>query len=304
MNTAVGKHCLYFGISTYLKKWNIKVSESDIFHLLGGYSFNVYKVENELIPQYELFGNIINFKNLSKIGISVDKHQLNDGTNPLEFILNKIENSEGLSIFANCFYLPYDSKNYRKNYDEHVLVIHSYDRKTQEYLIEDYKYCGPIHEKDLLLAFEKTNFSYLNYSNIDKVTQVELEQQIKSIYKGYPLRFQSEFQNNLETFKQKIHSIANITNEIYHSISCEALSRSILHPNGPIVSREFMADSFRNYNDLFILYNNLAERWRTLAKNLMRMIVKNRSIESIIKEYEDIIELEIKGMQLISKTLG
>ncbi|PKH37047.1 BtrH N-terminal domain-containing protein [Planococcus sp. MB-3u-09] len=158
MSVIRNKHCLYDSLGEILKNHEkILGEESVIFHSLGGYRFQVIKFDN-FIPSYALRGNTLDFDLFfENTGVRVTRIEENTKEEALKNTYQELKVKGFQMVIANCYHLPFDTINYKKNSDNHMLLIHNYDRNKKCFIVSDSAHRAEISIEDLMLARKKNN---------------------------------------------------------------------------------------------------------------------------------------------------
>ncbi|MES5957387.1 BtrH N-terminal domain-containing protein [Bacillus fungorum] len=293
------KHCLYDSISWYLEKEiSIKISPFLIFHLLGGYSFYYKIIDNDIVPNYILRGNRIYTSNfVQHTGIEITTiHEKSYGdalTNTISIIQNRPQ-----LVFTNCYYLDYDTKNYRQNYDTHTVLIQKYKNIEREFIVSDYNQENiSIGIDTLMQARENVQnrpFAYLDINATNNYKNLEyIYENVRSLIFLNCKKYLENGVTNLVNFKDEVVKVINL-DSIYQKVALYALSKAIRHPHGPVITRYIMGKSLTNfYNEEIINeYINLSKLWRLFADKLIKMKLGKIEKDEIIILFDELIYCE------------
>lgn len=290
---------MFYSISQLIEKTHgIQLKEADIFLLYGGISFQIEKLENARIPQYEINGSYLVTETFNKTsGFLAKKLFEASESDAFQTTLECFANQKPQLVYANCFYLPYDEANYRQNYDNHFLLVEGFDETTDEFIVSDENGRHRVLRNDFYLARNKT------YSNSFESLSISIENQ--SFIDEYPkrrkqlliqnaVRFESELAASLEQFNRILNSLGEV--EIFFKWpAIEGVSRGIKHPRGLISTREFMAVLLKDMgeHELSDRYLALSKRWLRLSNDLLRYALDNKPFSQIQEVYNSISEEEL-----------
>lgn len=259
---------------------------------MGGYCFSYKKLPNELIPSYVIRGCKIDFEHFYKnTGISIHAKYENESENTLEGILGLLEKNGIHLVYVDCYYLPFDKLNYKKNNGNHLLVIHSYNNKTKQFLVSDNKYQDTLDLETLLLARDNLEKKFLEINLKEALSSDKIAKNIIKI-KNDRYFFTRDGLELLNKFACEIKLIENHPNETIKKVASHILSKSLRHPGGPIVSRKLMGDSFSDNSDAREYYLKLSMKWRMFADELIRFSKGSSKCDSITRYFEEIIDDE------------
>ncbi|EJV74920.1 MULTISPECIES: BtrH N-terminal domain-containing protein [Bacillus] len=297
-------HCLYQCLQTYIKhEYNFRFNISDIFNILGGHHFYFEDLKNPMLPVYKIRSNVIDFdcfNQHTKFSIKrIYENDINEAVNNTIVTLN--HNKQQL-VFVNCFYLPYDYQNFKKNIDNHMIIVTNFNEINNEFTIFDPRYGEQkLSKNDYILARQntlqkKSQYLKIRYSS-DEIHEID----ILNIIKINNFNYMSEGLNNLIIFKDIIKKIDKLEG-IHRKIALNNLSQSFRHPHGPITTRALMAESFTNTNNhIMDVYNDLAKHWFIFANSLVRLQHNKIKVDTLINIYDHIINKEHEGATLIAK---
>lgn len=283
-------NCFYNGTMRFFNIQGIHLEEFELMHLFGGYSLFLKKFENDIIPTYGIYGSLIRehkFKEYTGVNCEVffelDEKQAFERTDAI------LSNNEQQLVFANCFYLPFDQKNYQKNIDNHLLIIHSYDKKTNSYTVSDDKGTNIMTKEQLSLARKSTTdgeFKTIHFTDTGNLNKLNIQTKLNSVISKQAKFF---LENNLGEIKRLEEIIIEINGleSIYKKLGLKSLYKTIIHPNGPVITRNLMALSFENeiYRDKFM---KLSSQWQGLANNLIRLSSDSVPLEHVLDKVNKI----------------
>ncbi|MEH7051622.1 BtrH N-terminal domain-containing protein [Bacillus pseudomycoides] len=308
--TQKNHHCLYETLQLYMQiEYNAYYEVSDIFNILGGHYFSFSSMDNPKVPTYRIKSNSINFERFEEITpfkITRVTEQTIDES--IYTTIHQSANNKCQVVFVNCFYLPYDLQNYKKNIDNHMIIVKGYNAINEEFTIIDSKYGeNVVSKKDFILARQNTlqnSPQYLSVENKKPSHSNLITKNILYYIKNNNQNFLSTGLNNIKIFRNNLIYIDQLEG-IFRKIALNNLSKSFRHPHGPITTRSLLATSFKNsFSEINELYNHIAEHWLKFANTLVRLQHGNVDIKKLLDLYDYLIANEEKGAITINKIEG
>lgn len=300
-------HCFYFALSKILEINECeKVDHFILFHALGGHQITIYDIENENddFSFMDIRGNKFDYKKFEKnTGVNITKVFQEDK----DFTFETLENGGAQLVYANCFYLPYDEKNYQKISDEHMVVIENYLQDADLFIVTDVDHHkAKIKASDLELAREELKHNknmYFSLKRIDKTIDLNiLSSSLKAIIKSNAISLKEHFYDielKIKNFLMRM----NKCEPIFKKIASKQMYRNFNHPNGLIVTRLIMKESLETYriysNEVIKLYSQLNKDWIEFSNDLLRYGRNRISIFEMINKLERIMELEKRANDLL-----
>lgn len=255
------KHCYYFVISELCQKLNVYLNQIDIFNLLGGHSFVVKKDRNENFPLLKIKGSILDDRHFRIFtGFFIERKVFSTIEEAIEITIQGIRKKSYQTVRTNCFFLPYDSTNYKKNIGPHYIILSSFDSSTNRFILSDHKYdIASLRMEDLKLAMVNLSSNkncLLNLKNENEFRFCQIKDSVREIIKSNAKRILSTGQDQFSFLTKEIENI-NSLESFYRSFSYFELLKSIKNPNGPIVSRHYLLRSLPGNNKT--LHNIISE---------------------------------------------
>lgn len=297
---AFDKHCVYKTLKRYLEiNNNLLINEELLFNFYGGHTLKYTKTEEGSIPSYNVLGNNIDnlhlYENTGiKTNIISENYQ-----NAISTTFNILNSGKTQIVIANCYYLPFDKKNFKNNFDNHILHIEKYSKENATFFVSDNKYYKiPISKKDLLIARQnlvgyKNFYRYMNViidnnhlvnqNDFDIINKKIISKNAKEML-DYSI---DEFQKLSLEF-EKVNSLP----EPFRKISFYYLARSFKHPNAPSYTRYLLSFNFKD--DISQMLKLLSEYWNQLANNLVRIAENNIELDKLLELFSEIMLLEKK----------
>ncbi|MCA1028624.1 BtrH N-terminal domain-containing protein [Cytobacillus kochii] len=297
-------NCFYNGTMRFFNIQDIKLRESDLMHLFGGYSLFIKKFPNDLIPTYGVYGSLIReYKFKESTGVDLMVFYENNQESAFRRTDSILAKDQQQLVFANCYHLPFDQKNYKKNIDNHLLIIHSFNNISDSYTVSDDNGTYSIAKKDLAIARKTTNdgeFKTIQFNKIDSLKQLDVNSKLKSIIPIQAAIFLNNSLNEIKEMKEIIIKINNLES-IYKKLALKSIYNTISHPNGPVITRKLMATSF-NHKVYIDNYMKLSSQWKALSNNLIRLASDIVDIEDIIENLDEIYKNEKSFNEEVAQT--
>ncbi|HDR3523491.1 hypothetical protein C1N66_30970 (plasmid) [Bacillus cereus] len=293
-----GKHCLYEClIESVNQETEILLSEFEIFQILGGHEFYYFSHEEANFPNYWVRGNNFNFDLFEEsTGIQLLRITEENEQVALKNTLNRLSAKGYQLIICNCYYLTYDEQNYQKNYDNHMVVIHSYLKESDEFLISDGTYNKVlIKREDLILSRKNTTQQKFEYIDLVVNNQIKKEEILE--------RMNRKMLNNAKDFKNKSYKFLDSLQKhfievdncagIFRKLSWQGMAKSIRSYHGPLYIRRMMGDYFEHKNEVLAeQYQLLAKQWANMANLIMRLSLNKAELHTLEQVYQDIVQKE------------
>lgn len=295
----ISSNCVYKSFNKSLASLGLKLSTPEFFIAYGGQDY-YSKLSNS---NTSLKISACHYSNMyleKYFGLKFNIVKIT-----FEELIKHVEKGEKILIALNCYYLPFDKLNYRKNFDEHWLYIKGRDLKN-EYLFEDNKYSGQISEKSILEANcngkDSNIFTIAIVEIIDteKFNNTEIEKRIK-LQEIQSLEFENLLMTS-EQFFQNIKSYLKTTStqaDPLRTINIVSLSKELLKPNSVLYAKYIQAkfaESFYCMQDFFLLYTG----WTSVVKKLLHSC-NQFSLKEINEILNDIDFLMRKEISLIKQ---
>ncbi|NGP62426.1 BtrH N-terminal domain-containing protein [Paenibacillus thiaminolyticus] len=269
------KHCYYYVISELCQLRNIALEQMDIFHLLGGHTFAVKKERDDPFPLLNIKGSVIDDE-LFRIctGLSIEKKLFINYEEALKVIMTRIGENDLQTVCTNCFFLPYDSVNYKKNIGSHFIMLRSYDPANDQFTLSDHKYDHAVLSgEDLKLAMDNVK----EYKNCLLDLHIETEysckqmkDSVREVIKANGAKVLSTLHHQFNVLKMEIENI-NSLDSFYRSFSYFELLKSIKNPNGPIISKHYLVRSLPgNKPDLQNIISECIHLWERFCVDIYK----------------------------------
>ncbi|CAM3772467.1 hypothetical protein [Mesobacillus zeae] len=299
-------HCIYFGVSSYLEKDSaIALKQYELFHLFGGVDLKVTREDNPLTPVYRISGcSVDSIALYNNSGIKSERVVDPDWNSAFKKTLTILNEKKVHPVFANCFYLPYDKKNYKRNNENHLVLLEEFNEITRSFLLSDEKGTFSIDMEDLKLACSKTKnqpYQSLAISVENDFSHQQIHDRIREIMIANARKNRGSIVKEMMKLENGIYEI-NQCSGIHQTVALQALSIIMRHPNGTISSRGFMSESLSSYsNELCQLYKDLSRLWFTLANDLIRLSLNNIAADEIIQQIKLISKSEEEANNALLK---
>lgn len=269
------KHCYYYVISELCQLRNVALEQVDIFHLLGGHTFTVSKERNEPFPLLNIKGSVIDDEHFRICtGLSIEKKLFSNHEEALNVIMKRMGENDLQTVCTNCFFLPYDAVNYKKNIGTHFIILRSYDSASDQFTLSDHKYDhAALSREDLKLAMDNVK----EYKNclLDLHFEAEysfqqIKDSIREVIKANADRILSTLQHQFNVLKMEIENI-NSLDSFYRSFSYFELLKSIKNPNGPIISKHYLVRSLPgNKPNLQNIISDCIQLWERFSVDIYK----------------------------------
>lgn len=292
-----GIHCLYYNIKKYLESYNIFVKESDIFQLLGGISFHYHPIKGQP-NQFQIFGNNMDIQGFNdNTGIKINLSKEENIIAAEEQLMEKLNDKKQHLVYANCYYLPFDKNNYKKNYDDHLLLVKSYNERSQTYIVSDHKYNEVKIDRNILNEARERllNGNFLNFELFVENPFKEKESLVNERLKNYSTNFPNHEFLYLISFKSELSTISQLQMDLQKEVSLFNISKVIQGVHGPVNTRKLMRESVKHISsELEEWYDNLSKKWYLFSVELMKQALYTDEINfnKITNKYEEIIQKE------------
>ena len=296
-------HCLYDAVSkTLAQAYSLELDQSLIYHLFGGFAFTMERVPNDKVPTYMVRGNSLSyekFEPLTGFRVAQQKDVLEERAWKTT-MRNLAENGYQL-VLTNCFYLPYDTANYKKNTENHLVLIHSYDEEQEMFCVSDSCFDKVTIEREALMkARLKTMPSFNKYQSLKVEPKTilgretildNLRQEVAATAKRF------ETGNDLDAYRRALHEI-EATEGIFRKVACNTLAKDLRHPSSLVTTRELMADSLDLlFPGLEHGYRDLSAAWLSFSNNIVRWSHGTVDFASLIEMYDELAERERSAMR-------
>ncbi|UNL87594.1 BtrH N-terminal domain-containing protein [Priestia koreensis] len=288
-------HCLYLTIEKHAMLNNIKLNASDAFHYLGGYDFYYKKLDNDITPTYKLVGNKIDFNMFFLgCGIKIDRIIEKTEEEALSNSVSIIESENAQLVFANCYYLPYDKKNYQTSYENHMILILNFLPEEGVFEIYDPFYgIQSLSRETLMVARENTLQKKYQYLNIDYThCQPNNRENYQNIIINNSMNFLEKGLLQMIKFKKELYFIEG-KEGFYRDLAYLNLIKLIKHPHGMITTRKLMWESLggiTNFKENGFL--NLSNLWIKFSNDLIRLRKNKKDIQYVVDCFDYIIKQE------------
>jgi hypothetical protein len=241
-------HCYYYVIRTMANRIGIVLTEPEIFHLLGGYHFEIVKRENLHYPLIQISSSQVDDSLFeTHTHLRIEAMRSNDIDASIDNLIEISSSNFYQAVLTNCFYLPYDSINHNRNNGNHYLIIKDYDPHKQCFTITDYKYehteihvddlkaaMTTLPEKEIIIKSIRKKDSDLHRQELaDRVRHVILENARQTV-EITPFHF--------DQLKREIKRVDGYEPP-FRSLAYLELIRSIKLPNGPVASQHYLFHS-------------------------------------------------------------
>jgi hypothetical protein len=302
-------HCVYSALrETLLQYHGLDVDSSTIFHLLGGYTFEMKWMGNDQVPIHQILGSKIRYSRFEEgTGIMLRRVYEHDLDKAKRIIFQQLAEIGYLLVFTNCFYLPYDTMNYKRNSESHLVLIHSYDEEKHEFCVTDASsHKVQIHEDALWEACFKV------YPRPDQFHQLHIEQRsirsIEEINIAAREAMQSQAQSFVETHKLEEYKTLlkklDHLDGIFRRFACEAFAKELRHPHGMVYTRQLLSESCESLSiELRDKYWQLGDLWNSFSIPLIRFSHRTVSLEALLEKYDEIMIQEISCSQQLLQIL-
>ncbi|BFH67872.1 hypothetical protein J27TS7_36900 [Paenibacillus dendritiformis] len=277
------KHCYYYVISQLCQLRHAALEQVDIFHLLGGHTLAVSKERDEPFPLLNIKGSVIDDEHFRLLtGLSIEKKLFGNHEEALKVVMKRMGENDLQTVCTNCFFLPYDAVNYKKNIGTHFIMLRAYDPANDQFTVSDHKYDHAVLcREDLKLAMDNVK----EYKNCLLDLHIETEyspekmkDSVRDVIRANADRTLSTLEQQFHVLKMEIENI-NSLDSFYRSFSYFELLKSMRHPNGPIISKHYLLRSLAgNKSDLHNLISDCLQLWERFCVDLY----KNYTHDSLI----------------------
>lgn len=277
------KHCYYFVIAELCRKLNVCLNQIDIFHLLGGHTFTVRKERNEPFPIINIKCSVIDDKYFRLLtGLSIEKKLFINHEEALQVVMKRMSEYDFQTVCTNCFFLPYDAANYKKNIGSHFIMLRSYDSTNDQFTLSDHKYDHAVLRRaDLKLAMDNIK----EYKNCLLDVHIEtgyhfkqMKDSVRDVIKINAVKILSTLEHQFNILKMEIGEI-NSLDSFYRSFSYFELLKSIKNPNGPIISGHYLLRSLPdNKPQLQNIISDCIQLWERLCVDIYKNYTNDSTI--------------------------
>ncbi|MDM5335814.1 BtrH N-terminal domain-containing protein [Fictibacillus enclensis] len=305
-----GMHCLYYSIKRYLNDSGINLTETDVFHLMGGYAFHYHVDPSSAVPYIQIFGTNMDLNLfLSNTGIELKLNEETDEDKADDELQKVLEADNKHLVYANCFYLPFDTLNYQKNYDDHLLYVHAYDSNRLEYIVSDHRSeLVRISKQSFQMARKKLVYGHHHTLNLNLDTPLpitEIKKNINHLIFEQAKEFSKKAFLYLVSFSQELEEIDQVEDGVKKELGFHNISKALKASHGPIITRKLMSKSVEELDQqLSNKFYTLANLWDAFANRLVRYTISsNVLLQDLLKEYDKIVSEELYCANQLQKLL-
>ncbi|MFS0752944.1 hypothetical protein [Oceanobacillus sp. 1P07AA] len=296
-----GLHCLFFVLKEVISSQGIKLSESDLLLLSGGFKFK-YEIEgiegDETPRSFKIYGGEAEYSKIKQnSNILITPQKLNS-KKIINDLIVLLENNITPIVYTNCFYLRFDKKNFNRNSDKHYIILNKYIPERKEFLISDYNFKTKIQSDDLLKAMRDQKYKFLNINVTNHLSREVIIDNIFKEWQNFANSFMDTTFHNLLQFQNDIIKLLHIEYNLSRELSIYGLSKSLKHPRGPIISRKLISSNPFLSSECRNLYYELYKMWNHFSNELLRHAYQKSSIEEVLLIYSKIFEKEIKAASI------
>lgn len=284
------KDCLLFTISEYIQNLGLDYKNASLFHLLGGHDFMVRKEANEHVPKLSIVGKKYTLDHLyqsSGIKVYIDTVRVDES---IDIIIDRLKLGNRQVIRMNCFYLPYDTTNYRKTNSDHFITVNHYLSETQDFLVTDNKYHDAVISlSDFKTALIKTHrgevFDLYNVDITEVYPQEKILTNIRDIIVENCRMILETASAHFQYLLDELTKIKEI-DPLIMKVSLFNLAVNIKLPAGPIISRQYLMESIDHISDeLSGKFTKLISSWERFAVDLMKVSSTETTVDYNFEEY-------------------
>ncbi|MGB8953922.1 MAG: BtrH N-terminal domain-containing protein [Tumebacillaceae bacterium] len=300
-------HCLYDAVSKTLQQaYSLDLDQSLIYHLFGGFCFSVEDLKNDKVPSYTTRGNQLQyskFETLTGIRVAQQKDVLEERAWKTT-MHNLAENGYQL-VLTNCFFLPYDTANYKKNTENHLVLIHSYDEEQETFCVSDSCFDRVTIDREALMkARLKTLPSYNKYQSLKvEPKEVRDRETILELIRRDVIAQAADFetQSDFDVFRRYLHEI-EAAEGIIRKVACNNLCKDLHHPSSVVTTRELMGDSLDIlFPGLEHGYQELSAAWASLSTNIVRWSHGTVELAALLEMFEQIAAQELACNRIVKE---